>query len=334
MKRGEREKEMSMKRLLKKLFPNLIDTWNLETQKKKDRKKIGQILALDEKDYPDILRGLYKKKTGHELDFENPRRLTEKIQWRKLYDQSPVYSVLSDKYAVREWVGRKIGEEYLIPLIGAWEHFKDIDFKQLPEQFVLKTNNASHTNIIVTDKKDFLRKRKSIERRMEYWLQTPFSYLEGIELHYQAIKPMIIAEEFVQPEEGKRELVDYKFHCFNGKPVLCQVIGDRTESETIDFFDTEWRHVSLSRPPFPNAQKRREKPAAYDLMIELASKLSNGFSYVRVDLYEHNKKVLFGEMTFTPASGIMKFEPDEWDYKLGQLWDIHAKQVDQSIVQL
>lgn len=324
---------MNIKKSLRMLFPNITDTWSLETEKKRNRVLIHKVQMLEKKDYPELLCDLYAKKTGHELNLRDPQRLTEKIQWRKLYDQNPIYSVLSDKYAVREWVKRKIGEEYLIPLIGAWEHFNDIDFSIFPEKFVLKTNNASHTNIVVTDKMNFMRQKWSAGRRMEYWLKTPFSYIEGLELHYQAIKPMIIAEKYIQPDEGKKELVDYKFHCFNGEPFLCQVIGDRSEGETIDFFDSNWQHVSISRPPFPNAKETREKPASYDLMYKLATNLSKGFSYVRVDLYEQKEKVLFGEMTFTPASGMMKFEPDEWDYKLGELWNTHSDQVDLSIIQ-
>lgn len=317
---------IGIKETMKMMFPNTIEYFILMKQKRNDSRIINKIRSLDEKDYPELLREIYKKKTGHDLNLKNPQRLTEKIQWRKLYDQTPIYSTLSDKYAVREWVKNKIGGEYLIPLIGAWEHFKDIDFSLLPEQFVLKTNNASHTNIIITDKELFLRQKWSAGKRIEYWLNTPFAYLEGLELHYKSIKPMIIAEQYMQPEKGAKGLVDYKFHCFSGKIELCQVIGDRTTEETIDFYDSNWQHLSINRPPFPNAKTKREKPATFDLMLELVSKLSKEFSYVRVDMYEINKKVYFGEMTFTPASGMMIIKPDEWDYKLGAMWDIHSEQ--------
>lgn len=323
---------ISSKKALKKLFPNIIDTWNLEKQRETNRITIDAIKALGEENYPKMLQSLYQQKTGHELNLANPQRLTEKIQWRKLYDQNMIYSTLSDKYAVREWIKNTIGEEYLIPLIGVWEHFSDIDFNVFPEQFVLKTNNASHTNIIVTNKSDFMRQRWSAGRRMEYWLHTPFAYLEGLELHYKDIHPLIVAEQFIQPEDGKKELVDYKFHCFNGAPVLCQVIGDRTVGETIDFYDINWEHVALTRPPFPNAKTPMEKPTNYDLMLRLVKTLCNGFTYVRVDLYQNNDKIFFGEMTFTPASGMMKMDPDEWDYKLGALWDINSEQVNKSKV--
>ena len=314
------------KETIKDLFPNLTDTINLEMQKKEDRKTIKKIQSLKEKEYPAYLKGIYQFRTGKELHLDNPRRFTEKIQWRKLYDRNPLYSELSDKYLVRKWVEEKIGSDYLVPLVGVWEHFDQIDFGQMPDQFVLKTNNASHTNIIVTDKKQFMRRKWSAKRRMEYWLRTPFAFLEGLELHYQGIKPLIIAEKYLQPENGRSSLTDYKFYCFNEAPYLCQVISDRSHGETIDFYDTKWEHMAISRPPYQNAGKAIKKPEKYDLMVKLAAELCIGFQYVRVDLYEHAGKIYFGEMTFTPASGMMRFDPDEWDYKLGALWDLPPRQ--------
>ena len=310
----------TLKQAIKGLFPNTIDTINLEKQKKKDRKSLQKVLLLKEKDYPTLLKENYKLKTGNELDLNNPKRFTEKVQWRKLYDQNPLYSTLSDKYMVRKWVEDKIGPNYLVPLIGVWPQFDQIDFKQMPNQFVLKTNNASHTNIIVTDKKSFMRRKWSVKRRMEYWLNTPFALLEGLELQYSSITPLIIAEEYLPPENGKSSLTDYKFYCFNNSPFLCQVISDRSNNETIDFFDTHWEHMAICRPPYHNAEKPIEKPENYDKMITIATELCNGFDFVRVDLYEHAGKVYFGEMTFTPASGMIRFTPDDWDYKLGALW--------------
>lgn len=308
------------KDIIKRLFPNTVDTVNLEMQKNKDRKAIKKIERLKESEYPAFLKELYKTKTGNELNLDNPRRLTEKIQWRKLYDQNPLYSTLSDKYLVRKWVEDRIGPDYLVPLIGAWEKYDQIDFKHLPDQFVLKTNNASHTNIIVTDKKSFMRRKWSARRRMEYWLKAPFAFLEGLEFQYQKIKPMIIAEEYLPPVDGKSSLTDYKLFCFNGFPVLCQVIADRADEETIDFYDTKWEHMAICRPPYHNAEKLIKKPKNYEQMLKIATELCKGFDFVRVDLYEHAGNIYFGEMTFTPASGMMKFSPDDWDYKLGSLW--------------
>lgn len=321
-----------IKRMIKNCFPNIIDIIALEKQKKKDLKAVSYARSLSETDYPCFLSELYKQKTGRVLDLEDPHRFTEKIQWRKLYDRDPIYTKLSDKFTVREWVSSKIGEEHLVPLLGVWDHFSDIDFETLPNQFVLKTNNASHTNIIVDNKKMFLKTKESAKRRMEYWLKTPFAFLIGLELQYQAIKPRILAEQYLVPELGKKDLTDYKFFCFSGVPYLCQVIGNRSVGETIDFYDEKWEHVSISRPPYPNASDLQPKPSKYEEMLSIASELSKGFAFVRVDLYEYKDKVFFGEMTFTPANGMMIFKPDEWDYKLGSLWNIHTEQVNKSLV--
>lgn len=323
-----------LNKLIREQFPNLTDCWNLEKTKLHNAKRLQQVMSLDPSAYPEYLSKLYRSKTGHELNFEEPQRFTEKIQWRKLYDQDYSYAYLSDKYQVREWVSRKIGAEFLIPLIGHWSNFDDIDFSLLPDQFVLKTNNASHTNIIVTDKSIFLKKKWAARRRMSYWLSTPFAYLEGLELHYLDIAPQIIAEEYLPPKLGETDLVDYKFHCFNGTPVLCQIINNRSKDQTIDFFNMNWNHIEMRRPPFINSTRVINKPANFELMQNLSSKLSDGFQYVRVDLYEHQGTVYFGEMTFTPASGMMLFDPDKWDKKLGELWNIKDQQVDQKKVQL
>lgn len=324
----------SIKTCFQRCFPNLSDYIYLQKLKRQNNKTIKSNQSLDESEYPDFLCREYKQKTGHELNLQDPRRLTEKIQWRKLYDRDIVYSVLSDKYNVRKWVEERIGPEYLIPLLGTWKHFNEIDFHSLPDQFVLKTNNASHTNMVVTDKKMFMKRKWSAGKTFQYWLTTPFSYLEGLELHYCTINPIIIAEQYIQPETGKRELSDYKFHCFDGTPFLCQVISDRLHGETIDFYDSEWKHIPIERVPYPNASNSSEKPINYDCMIQLASELSKGFRYVRVDLYNRAGTIYFGEMTFTPGSGYMVFAPDEWDYRMGDLWDIHSAQIDRESIKL
>ena len=227
----------AIKKSLRHTFPNIIDSIELQREKKSSDSIINSILSMDDADYPQYLQGFFEKKTGHTLNLDVPRRFMEKVQWRKLYDQDPIYTLLSDKYEVRNWITEKIGDEYLIPLLGHWERFDDIPFDDFPEQFVLKTNNASHTNIVVKNKKEFLKGRRAARNRIEYWLHTPFAYLEGLELQYRNIHPQIIAEKYLQPETGKSDLVDFKFHCFDGSPVLCQVIGDRTTEETMDFFD-------------------------------------------------------------------------------------------------
>lgn len=320
----------SIKDKLRERFPNIINYWTLRKYKQNEYNLVRKQMILNESEYPSYLKQYYEARTGHQLDLEKPERFTEKVQWRKLYDKDDVYSLLSDKYQVREWVANKIGSEYLVPILGCWNHFSNIDFSALPDQFVLKTNNGCHANIIVKDKKQFLRGKWAAGKKMEYWMTSPWYYY-GLEFHYKEIKPLIIAEEYLQPAKGKTCLTDYKFHCFSGTPLMCEVIDDRTTTEVVDFYDMNWKHMPLKNPPFPQSRDTKPIPTHYEEMVQLAKILSQGFQYVRVDLYCADK-VYFGEMTFTPASGLDKYDPDEWDYHMGELWDITTSQVNYSVV--
>ena len=264
----------------------------------------------------------YEERMGHKVDLSHPESLTEKIQWRKAYDANRVYAVLSDKYAVREWIEKKLGKEYLIPLLGVWENSKDIDFDSLPNAFVLKTNNGSHTNAIVTDKSklDIRRTREDYRFYLKYPYGNSFQ-----EYHYNYIKPLIIAEQFMK-EEGANDLVDYKFHCYDGEPYYCEVFTDRSGDGYIDLFDMDWNHMEYN-PAF-SSKVRMEKPEVFEEMKEIVQRLSAGFAYVRTDLYYINGRIYFGEMTFTPAGGYDTDMPRKWDIELGKRWDISKPQVD------
>ena len=320
----------SIKDRFKGLFPDMFNYLSFLKQKRLVNEKTQEVRALDEKDYPEYLARYFEKKLGYPLNLEEPRTISEKVQWRKLYDRDPVYAFLSDKYRVRKWVEEKIGAEYLVPLVGCWEHFDEIDFDTFPQQFVIKTNNGTQSNIIVKDKKEFLKRKRSSGIATEYWLN-PTEFLYGLELHYFDIKPLIIAEQYLQPVGGKSDLTDYKFFCFNGKPFVCEAIENRSSNETIDFYDLDWNHIPVARPPHSVNKNVSPKPAHYDEMVKLAGILSKGFQFVRVDLYDNNG-IYFGEMTFTPASGLLPFDPKDLEYQLGDLWDIHGKQTDYSEV--
>ncbi len=315
-----------IKHKLKMAFPNLYGDLLFFQYRRKDYKNTHKLLRLNEADYSSYLNEFYERKTGYKLNLDHPERFSEKVQWRKLNDRNEIYSLLSDKYQVRQWVEKKIGSQYLIPLLGCWNSFDDIDFNTLPDQFVLKTNNYCHTNIIVKNKNTFLREKRIARKKISYWLHS-CSYYYGLELHYKNIKPLIIAEQYLHPKNADDDLADFKFHCFSGTPFMCEVINGRYSRETVDYFDINWKHLPIMNPPFPNSIYTMEKPTNYDLMVELATKLSQGFAYVRVDLY-NNGNIYFGEMTFTPANGNDKYDPDEWDYRLGALWDIHSIQID------
>lgn len=261
---------------------------------------------------------LYYEHLEHPIDWNNLRTYTEKMQWEKLLHKDPLKTRLSDKYLVREWVKDKIGEEYLIPLLGVWDRFDDINFDLLPKSFVLKTNHASGTLIIVKDKDSFS-KRKA-RRCFNDWMQMDFAYQNGFEMHYSDIERKIIAEQYMETSLG--ELPDYKFLCFNGVPYYCWVDNGRFSNHTRTIFDMNWEQQEWKIGLYSNYTKPIEKPLNFDLMVSLAKTLSAGFQHVRVDFYNINGKVFFGEMTFTSVSGFEPFIPEEYDLVLGNLWDI------------
>ena len=320
----------SIKDIIKKLFPENYNFLSFLKQRWIVERKTKEARSLNEKDYPDYLRRYVRKKLGYNLDLENPRTISEKVQWRKLYDRDPVYSFLSDKYRVRKWVEEKIGAEYLVPFLGCWKDFKDIDFDALPDQFVLKTNNGTGSNIVVKHKNEFLRSKKASRIAMKYTLH-PIEFMYGLELHYFDIKPLIIAEQYLTPADGKSDLTDYKFYCFNGKPFIVEAIENRTENETVDTYDMKWNRLHVAQPPYPSKKEPSPRPPHFDEMVKLAGILSEGFRFVRVDFYDNNG-IYFGEMTFTPASGLIPFDPKDLEYEMADLWDIKGEQTDYSVI--
>lgn len=271
---------------------------------------------------PDIifLKLLWYKTFGYKLNLKNPETYNEKLQWLKLYDRDPKYTKMVDKYTVRKYIAKKIGEEYLIPLIGVWDKVEEIDFNSLPCQFVLKTTHDSG-GVIVCKDKDKLDINKA-RRFLKDHLKTNY-YILNREWPYKNIKPQIICEKYMEDESGY-ELKDYKFFCFNGEPKFMYIATDRNtpnEETKFDFFDDEFNHLPFENG-HPNSKKSLKKPECFDKMIDLAKKLSKNIPHVRVDFYEINKKIYFGELTFYHWSGMVPFKPKEWDYKLGQYIDL------------
>lgn len=261
---------------------------------------------------------LYYKKIGRKLDWNNLKAYTEKMQWAKLHDATPIKTKLSDKYLVREWVAERIGEEYLIPLIGVWDSFNDIDFNTLPNQFVLKTNHGSGTVFVVKDKNTF--DKKLCKKLFDDWMHTDYSYVFGLEMQYTNIERKIIAEQYMDSKDN--ELQDYKFLCFDGKPHFCWVDFDRFTNHTRNVYNLNWELQPWNQYTYGNSAKTIDKPDNFDKMVEIASNLCQGFAHVRVDLYNLNGKIYFGEMTFTNGSGYECIVPDEYDFKLGEMWNI------------
>ena len=284
--------------------------WRLQTQR--------QIKNTSPQLYPAILAHDFRKRTGKVLDFNNLRTFTEKLQWIKIFDATPIKSRLADKYLVRPWVAEKIGEQYLIPLLGAWDDFDDIDFDALPEQFVLKCNHGSNMNIIVRDKKTF--DREKAREKLSVWLAVDYGAQRVLEPHYTRINRKIIAEKFMS-DGDLPDLIDYKFVCFDGKIVYCQYLTDRSSNLKLNYFDENWTPTNIERSDHPRSDHPENipRPKNFELMKKLAAVLAEGFAFVRVDFYEIDGKVYFGEMTFTPGAGNFSYKSEGTDEYLGDL---------------
>lgn len=258
------------------------------------------------------LKLIYRASMGKKLNLNNPVTYNEKLQWLKLYDRKPEYSMMVDKYAVREYIKEKLGKEYLIPLLGVWDKFEDIDFDKLPDQFVLKPNHTSGNVFICKDKKniDFIKLKKDVNA----WLKREYYWLHR-EWPYKNISPKIIAEKYMVDESGT-QLKDYKFFCFNGKVKSLFIATDRPFDTRFDFYDENFNHLPFTNG-HENSEKIINKPEKFEKMILLAEKLSQNIPHVRVDFYNINGQIYFGEMTFYHWSGLMPFDPEEWDNIFG-----------------
>ena len=257
----------------------------------------------------------FRQRMGKKLNLRTPKTFNEKAQWIKLYDRNPLYCQLVDKYAVREFVASRIGEAYLINLVGGpWDSFDDIDFENLPEAFVLKCTHDSGGLIICQDKSKLNYGEAKI--KINRSLKTNY-YWHGREWPYKNVTPRIIAEEYMKDSKTD-ELRDYKFYCFYGEPKLMMVVTGRGKQATkADYYDMSFQHQNI-KWGYPMAAQRPEKPQSFETMKRLAAELSSGIPEVRVDFYEVDGKVYFGELTFFDGSGMQRIEPEEWDYKMGE----------------
>ena len=262
-----------------------------------------------------FLEKAFQSKLERELDWNVPATFNEKLQYLKLYDRRPEYTRMVDKYKVREYITEKLGAQYLIPLIGVWDDPEKIDFSVFPEQFVLKCNHNSGLGMCICKDKSKLNIRK-VKAGLRKGLRQNY-YLTGREWPYKNVPRRIIAEQFMQSDAGG--LTDYKIHCFNGEPKLILVCKDRFAPTglTEDFYTPQWEHLDLRRPTHPNATEPMAKPDELDQLLEFSRILSKDIPFLRVDFYIVEGHVYFSELTFFPASGFEKFEPEEWDQTLG-----------------
>ena len=258
---------------------------------------------------------LYRRYVDRDPDLENPTTFSEKMQWLKLNYRNPLMPVVGDKYAVRAYLEQQGYAHLLNELIAVYERAEDFNPKALPQQFVLKATHASGWNLIVKnrDKVNWWIWRKHIH----YWLTHDIAW-NGREWHYGEMTPRVVCERYLQDDSGG--LMDYKFYCFNGEPHFLQVNVGRGElGSTQNYYTLDWQLLPFgkSQPHNPDAQVQR--PAHFDEMVEAARALSKPFPYVRMDFYEANGRVYFGEFTFFPCSGMPDFIPIEWDARVGQL---------------
>lgn len=277
-----------------------------------------RIITLRDENY---LKYRYKIQMGKDLDLNNPKTFNEKIQWLKLNDRNPIYTQMVDKYEVKDYIEKIIGKEYIIPTIGIYDCFDDIDFDSLPNQFVMKCTHDSGSVCICKDKSliniDEFRKKINKSLNVNY-------YYSGREWPYKNVRPRIIVEKYLD-DLSDNQINDYKFMCFNGKVECCFVCTDRdnkVDGLAVTFFDKSWNKLPFKRH-YRNSEEVINKPSNYDKMIELAEILSKNIPFIRVDFYEVDNKIYFGELTLYPGSGFEEFSPEEWDYKLGSLIDLN-----------
>ena len=257
----------------------------------------------------------YRIRMGRKLNLDHPTTFNEKLQWLKLYDRRPEYTKMVDKYEAKKYVASVIGDEYIIPTYGVWDSFDDIDFDSLPEQFVLKCTHDSGGLVICRNRNEF--DYENAKRKINKSLKTNFFY-HSREWPYKNVKPRIIAEKYMEEEDSK-ELRDYKFFCFSGVVKALFIATDRFTPgvETkFDFFDCDFRHLPLTNG-HPNADYIPFKPSKFDEMKNIAQKLSQDIPHLRVDFYEVNNKIYFGELTFSHWSGMVPFVPEKWDKIFG-----------------
>lgn len=261
----------------------------------------------------------FKTRIGRYPELVNPKTFNEKLQWLKLHDRKDIYTMMVDKYEVKKYISEKIGKEYVIPTLGIWNDFDDINFDTLPNQFVLKTTHDSGGVVVCTDKNRF--NKKYARNKLMYSLKNNF-YKCGREWPYKNVKPRIIAEEYLK-DNKQDELIDYKLMCFNGKVKVSFVCNNRFSKDglNVTFYDNDWNRMPFERH-YPASKTEINKPASFNEMIRLAEKLSENIPFVRVDFYEVNGKIYFGELTFFPGSGMEEFTPEIWDYKLGDWLDL------------
>lgn len=271
------------------------------------------ITLLNDESY---LRILYKYKTSKKLNLNNPVTFNEKLQWLKIHNRNDIYTIMVDKYEAKKYVASIIGEEFIIPTLGIYDHFNDIDFSVLPNQFVMKCTHDSGGLVICRDKSKLdLQSAKQIINKS---LKNNY-YNYGREWPYKNVKPRIIIEKYMQ-DDNYESIRDYKFFCFSGIPkimYLSEGLEDHSTA-TMSFFDMDFNITSCKRKDYNLFKYKPEKPKNFEKMKDFSKILSKDIPHLRVDFYEINGHLYFGELTFFTCSGFVPFESEEWDLKMGE----------------
>ena len=282
--------------------------------------KLGFYNKMDDEKF---LKKKFKIIMGKNLDLDNPKTMNEKLQWLKLNDRKNIYTTMVDKYKVRDYIKEQIGEEYLIPLIGVYDSPDDINFEKLPDKFVLKCNHNSGLGMCICKDKSKL-DIKRVKRELKKGLKQDY-FLTGREWPYKNVDRKIICEKYMEDSEYK-ELRDYKFYCFNGMVKFFMINSDRFSSDDTkgDYFDREFNWLDFTWG-FNHAKIKPKIPENVNKMIEISDKLSKGTNFLRVDLYNIDGKIYFGELTFYDGSGFDKIEPLDWEYKIGNMLNFNKE---------
>lgn len=271
------------------------------------------------------LKLLFKYRMGYPLNLVNPQTYSEKLNWLKLYDRNPLYTKLVDKYEVKGYVRELAGEQYVIKTLGVWDKPEDVKWDDLPNCFVLKTTHGGGNSGVIVCKNKATASRDNVVRRLQKSMSQDL-YKDSREWPYKNVPKRIIAEEYIE-DAATQELRDYKFFCFDGNVEFLFIGSERQKlggDVKFDFFDKDFNHLIIKQG-HPNSRTLPDKPSRFEEMKELAAKLSKGIPHVRVDLYEANGKVYFGEMTFYHFGGVVPFEPQDWDYKFGEFIHLPKK---------
>lgn len=311
------------------------------------KSKIIHVLKIEQRlrhwDDDRYLELMFRLRMGRQLDLTNPKTFSEKLQWLKLYDRQPVYTTMVDKYEVKHWVSDRIGPSYVVPNLGVWNSFDEIDFDALPDQFVLKCTHDSGGLAICKDRARF--DMHEARSKIEKSLARNYHYL-GREWPYRDVRPRVLAEVYLPtwaPEGGDADaaalqrvseqaeagMIDYKFYCFHGEPkflYVSQGLHDHQTAKMI-FLTCDWKPAGFVRPDYRHFDGVPPRPSALDEMLSVARELSAGIPFVRVDLFEHFGRILFSEMTFHPVSGMMPVAPKSADLEIGRFLDLSRVEV-------